>query len=364
MVNKDNNESDDKNKGCDLKKKSVESNYDFLNILFNNDTNVKPLPHKDSRSQRNPIYPKRLFVPDSKVLWSESFPDYEKNIQNFQFISNAVKENQILSLDSDLRWSDNDDPSSIDWSKRITIFNGYDQAVKDVINFDVNGYPLNPSGRTGLMKNGLLGKIGPNHAADPVVIKKIENDYYFISIERKDKTGWALPGGMIDKYNPTISSTLKNELYQEALNNEKSEELIQTLDNILKNEGHIIYKGYVDDCRNTDTSWLETTAVMFDVSNYPEICNMSLSAGDDAINVTWLKVDDSDIRFKNFYADHKDFVYMSVNEIEKKNKIINLNQKDTISNIYEYNNKYKISLYVGLLMGIGGLLFYNTFRNR
>ena len=33
------------------------------------------------------------------------------------------------------------------------------------------GAPINPSGRTGMTGRGLLGKWGPNHAADPVVTR-------------------------------------------------------------------------------------------------------------------------------------------------------------------------------------------------
>lgn len=33
----------------------------------------------------------------------------------------------------------------------------------------INGRPLNPQGRTGLNGRGILGKWGPNHAADPIV---------------------------------------------------------------------------------------------------------------------------------------------------------------------------------------------------
>lgn len=33
----------------------------------------------------------------------------------------------------------------------------------------VEGRPINPTGRTGLRGRGVLGKWGPNHAADPIV---------------------------------------------------------------------------------------------------------------------------------------------------------------------------------------------------
>lgn len=34
-----------------------------------------------------------------------------------------------------------------------------------------NGFPMNPVGRTGIYGRGLLGRWGPNHAADPVVTR-------------------------------------------------------------------------------------------------------------------------------------------------------------------------------------------------
>lgn len=44
--------------------------------------------------------------------------------------------------------------------------------VSFVKNYDiVDGRPLNPIGRTGLTGRGVLGKWGPNHAADPIVTR-------------------------------------------------------------------------------------------------------------------------------------------------------------------------------------------------
>ena len=74
------------------------------------------------------------------------------------------------------------------------------------------GRPLNIQGRTGLSGRGVLGKWGPNHAADPIVtrwrrnqageiIKNEEtgkNVLEFVSIQRKDSGEWAIPGGMVD----------------------------------------------------------------------------------------------------------------------------------------------------------------------
>jgi len=69
------------------------------------------------------------------------------------------------------------------------------------------GRPLNIRGRTGLKGRGVLGRWGPNHAADPIVTrwavdergeKITKNNKYvleFVAIQRRDNGQWAIPGG-------------------------------------------------------------------------------------------------------------------------------------------------------------------------
>ena len=60
-------------------------------------------------------------------------------------------------------------------------------------------------GRTGMVGRGLLGRFGPNHAADPIVTRWKRNSagvvmsngkkvLEFVSIQRKDNNQWAIPG--------------------------------------------------------------------------------------------------------------------------------------------------------------------------
>ena len=54
--------------------------------------------------------------------------------------------------------------------------------------------------------------------------------------------------------------------------------------------GAVIYQGYVDDPRNTDHAWMETTALHFHCR--PQLAReLPLRAGDDAKDVRWLLVD-------------------------------------------------------------------------
>ena len=95
---------------------------------------------------------------------------------------------------------------------------------------DITNRPLNPRGRTGVVGRGVLGKWGPNHAADPVVTRwstaengarKMEEDtgrpvLEFVCIQRRDTGVWAIPGGMVDP-GERVSVTVRREFMEEAL---------------------------------------------------------------------------------------------------------------------------------------------------
>ena len=77
----------------------------------------------------------------------------------------------------------------------------------------------------------------------------------------------------------------------------------------LFNEGNgkVLYRGYVDDPRNTDHAWMETVAMHFHCPS--EVAGrLKLHAGDDATAVTWLEVGDHNPSYRALYASHKQIV--------------------------------------------------------
>lgn len=179
--------------------------------------------------------------------------------------------------------------------------------------------PRNPVGRTGIVGRGLLGKWGANYAADPIVSRWKKNSdgtnvlghdnkpvLEVVLIVRQDNGEWAIPGGMVDK-DEQVSVTLRREFGEEALNTlelpeGEKRQVSQGLNNLFR-DGVEIYKGYVDDPRNTDNAWMETTAVNFhDDTGITQ--KLKLEAGDDAKGVKWVSVS----KDMNLYASHCDFI--------------------------------------------------------
>ena len=83
--------------------------------------------------------------------------------------------------------------------------------------FDPEGRPLNPRGRTGMRGRGLLGKWGPNHAADPIVTRFHPETgvLQLVAILRADVRRWALPGGMVEA-GQGISGTIRRDFEAEV----------------------------------------------------------------------------------------------------------------------------------------------------
>ena len=67
----------------------------------------------------------------------------------------------------------------------------------------------------------------------------------------------AIPGGMVDP-GEDVNETLKREFTEEALDGIDD----KTLEKLWKT-GVELYRGYVDDHRNTDNAWMETVVVNF-----------------------------------------------------------------------------------------------------
>jgi ADP-ribose pyrophosphatase len=193
------------------------------------------------------------------------------------------------------------------------------RSFEGIYKLDEFGVPQNPLGRTGMRGRGLLGRFGPNHAADPIVTRWKRSDdgkvlekegkkvLEFVCIERTDGGGWAIPGGMVDP-GESVSLTLKREFGEEALNSEgvsaaekaHIEEQVATL----FKGGVEVFAGYVDDPRNTDNAWMETVAMNFHDESGDVFGKFKLHAGDDAGKVKWMEVS-GDIKL---YASHATFI--------------------------------------------------------
>lgn len=234
----------------------------------------------------------RFPVKDEKVPWEVSFPDYKPT----EYTS------PVILSSKPPEWADPVDPLPIR-------FNAANRKVNRVsyhgnYKFDLDGHPLNPMGRTGMQGRGCLGKWGPNHAADAIVSRFRESDgmLQFIAIERCDVGMLAIPGGMIDAGESAKNAAIR-EFMEEALDNDQNVISSPQIEKFFAEKGEILYQGYVDDRRNTDNAWIETS--VFNFHDTDGIFNdIKLKAGSDALKAKWMTI----CSRMDMYASHFSFI--------------------------------------------------------
>lgn len=238
----------------------------------------------------------RLGVRDELVAWSRPWPDY---------VPADYTDPSVLGRP----WAD----PPLGAPGFSPAFNALDGAVDRRSHegaYEVrDGRPLNPRGRTGLAGRGVLGRWGPNHAADPIVTRwrpgagpADSRVLQFVAIRRRDSGEWALPGGMVDP-GEAVSATLRREFLEEALNVLQDPAKEAMVGDFFA-AGEVVYRGYVDDPRNTDNAWMETVASHFHDEQGTAVGALALEAGDDAVGVRWMDLT-AGLRL---YASHSHFL--------------------------------------------------------
>ncbi|KAM7132587.1 transient receptor potential cation channel subfamily M member 2 isoform 8-T14 [Molossus nigricans] len=157
-------------------------------------------------------------------------------------------------------------------------------------------HPRNPMGRTGLRGRGGLSCFGPNHTLQPVVTRwrrnqdgaicrrSIKKVLEVLVVKHALSEHWALPGGSQEP-GKMLPRKLKQVLQREFWLSFES----------LLMQGVEVYKGYVDDPRNTDNAWIETVAVSVHFPDQSDVelkrLNSHLQACDPAMSIRWQVVD-------------------------------------------------------------------------
>lgn len=240
-----------------------------------------------SRTGTAPGYPPRFPIDDTKAAWDISFPDYAPP----EYTAAVVFQHEY-------DWAD---PADVKAVKRRFVTRT-EQGEVSVLT-DEEGRPLNPLGRTGLKGRGLLGKWGANQAGDPLVtsLDPLTGQLQSLVIERVDSGKCALPGGMVDA-GESVERTVARELLEET-------GAVVPFDGTPP-----LYTGIVDDPRNTDNAWMETT-VFHRHLTAAERAGLSLQAGDDARSVRWADIDEN--LLSSMHASHSDFVRLAVDRLSK-----------------------------------------------
>jgi len=136
-----------------------------------------------------------------------------------------------------------------------------------------------------LTGRGFYWQWGPNHTADPIILRHDLVVPHVLLIERGDTGDRALPGGFIDgSEDPAVAAA------REGL-----EEALLDVGGFAARQ---VYDGPLSDIRATAHAWAHTTAFRFDLPNDVArgLPTERYKGGDDAAFAQWIAVDQVDER--------------------------------------------------------------------
>ncbi len=228
----------------------------------------------------------RQHVPDALVDWTVDMPQYSPPILDLPRGATRFRKPGDAPQDSD--------PST------IATFTSMETPI---VARDANGFPLNPMGRTGLGGRGILDKWGPTEAADPVLTRHNPDtgQLEVLLIQRGDTGEWAFPGGKVDA-GETPAIAAGRELVEEAG--------VRGIALDFQQAG-VVYAGYIDDSRNTDHAWMESTALHLHLTA-EQATMVIIEAGSDADAARWAVVDNTLLR--TMLKAHADIVSLTLGE--------------------------------------------------
>ena len=265
-------------------------------------------PHHTRARSSHPAYPARFHVPDDRLDFAVAWTEYRP----VEFTATSTAQHS----------SDPIDPRQLEANKWQTRPSSHSYALDSS-----SGRPLNPFGRTGLQGRGKLYNWGPNHAADCILLRQHDGQPQLLVIQRGDTGELALVGGMIDR-GETPEQCIKREFGEEVMgipeedtqshdkpSHSATPDQQRLLDAIFApTNTRCVYRGYVDDARNTDNAWLETAAFMYTlpegVSN-DEVERLFVG-GSDASAVKWVVCGKEGERLPQLYASHSPLVKLAL----------------------------------------------------
>ncbi|GAB0089993.1 ADP-ribose pyrophosphatase, mitochondrial [Sergentomyia squamirostris] len=277
-------------------------------------SNIRTITEILNKKCRNCKYPgseiTRFPVDDNVVSWDHESPEYKPEFYESQVLQGKPWADPKYGSEEFLKIKFNEVDNGVN---RVSYMGNY-RIVENL--------PQNPIGRTGIYGRGILGRWGPNHAADPIVTQWKRDDngdvvkdsstgrplLQMCAILRRDCAEWAIPGGMVDP-GEKVSVTLKREFTEEALNCGKAPEEVEKF---FQQDGEEVYRGYVDDPRNTDNAWMETLAVNFHDDTGDFVGGFKLEAGDDAARVKWADISEK----LTLYASHIQMIKEVVDRLQ------------------------------------------------
>lgn len=251
--------------------------------------------------KQNSEYPKRLKLNN---LFYVEYKDSRPFFFHDKILNNKINDDAKTNVPNLDYFKDKYSHITNDYVLNSIFFEYCDYYIKYEVDEEINFamLPLNPFGPTGIGGKGILKKWGPNNLVHPIIIyKHLDNNDNFKILVHKNS----------NNHSENLYYLPSGEQYNENYYSKKLKKILgDNLENIIdQNNSQFIYSGYINDSKNTDHSWLETSVYLY-VLNDKQFDVLSNFINSD-LN-TKLKIIEFNDQY-NLCQEHNEFLNMCFN---------------------------------------------------
>lgn len=285
-------------------------------------------------------------VPEKYKDWSIPYPSYKPTrLHVLDHIANSrhpyaanpkeyVPKNPVRYADMvDYEGEFVNEHTEEEWTKmrqRILMLHEKFKGTNKAFELDpITSLPLNPDGRTGIAGPGKLWEWGPILVADPIVTKEEVHPesgkkvIKLLCIKKNEHGKWSLPGGSRDRKDglnyDDVDHTLTKELMEETGLVRKGTEST-TKEGLDMSVAELIFDGKVKTGRETDNSWMITTAkhrhlTEAEAREYVFTKGKDEGQGNEILAKDWIEITPEFLEKMN--PGHADFVKDALKRVQK-----------------------------------------------
>ncbi|KRY72593.1 ADP-ribose pyrophosphatase, mitochondrial [Trichinella pseudospiralis] len=224
----------------------------------------------------------RTYVPPDKASWKVPFPYYSPAYYSAPCDANKRCDPEILNPMVKFNSIDN----NVD--RRST---GKKYSINE------EGFPLNPNGRTGVQGRGILPFYGPNFVVVSLITRSSQPiEYLAIKNADTDLDILDMPAEFVTmpdsvKITPKTEKAIK-EIMLKSYANKTIEEIFSKV----TKKPTLLFRGTLDDERNTDNAWIEAILIQLTDSNVRKLGLAEVDESNNPLGLHWTPLDISELK--------------------------------------------------------------------
>ncbi|KRX21552.1 ADP-ribose pyrophosphatase, mitochondrial [Trichinella nelsoni] len=224
----------------------------------------------------------RTYVPPDKASWKVLFPNYSP--VHYSAPCDANKHCDPEKLSPTLKFNSID--NNVD--RRST---GKKYSINE------KGFPMNPNGRTGVEGRGILPFYGPNYVVVSLITRSSKPiEYLAVKNADTDLDILGIPAEFVNmpdsvKITPKVRTVIK-EIMLKSYANATIEEIF----NKVTKKATLLFRGTLNDERNTDNAWIEAIWIQLADSNVRKLGLVEVEESNNPLGLHWTPLDISELK--------------------------------------------------------------------